>query len=119
MLMPKPSDLDKDRFRDLMPATPQVEVKPMFKNLSLRQREHVRRPVRVRGGREAVRVRPCRARGGRGGQTFGPPERPMGGYLSLPDAWADHPELAAPWVERAFAHVSTLPPKAKNAPKKR
>ena len=50
---------------------------------------------------------------------FGPPERPMGGYLSLPDAWADHPELAAAWVERAFAHVSTLPPKAKKAPKKR
>ena len=27
----------------------------------------------------------------------------MGGYLSLPDAWAAHPELAAAWVERAFA----------------
>ena len=62
MQMPKPSDSDKDRFRDLMPATPQVEVKPMFGNLgAFVRRGHVRRAVRVRGGREAVRVRPCRS----------------------------------------------------------
>jgi hypothetical protein len=37
----------------------------------------------------------------------------MGGYTSLPGAWRTTPEVAAQWVERALAHVSTLPPKVK------
>ena len=36
----------------------------------------------------------------------------MGGYWSLPEVWVDQPELSASWVERARAHVATLPPKA-------
>ena len=120
MQMPKASDSDKDRFRDLMPATPQVEVKPMFGNLGAFVNGNmfaglfgsavgVKLSESDRAELEAVE----------GAGPFGPSERPMGGYLSLPDAWADHPELAAGWVKRAFAHVSTLPPKAKKAPKKR
>ena len=31
--MPKPTDADKQRFRDLAPDAPGVEVKPMFGNL--------------------------------------------------------------------------------------
>ena len=46
---------------------------------------------------------------------FGPAERPMGGYLSLPASFT-HEEATA-WVERAREHVATLPPKVKK-PKK-
>jgi hypothetical protein len=52
-----------------------------------------------------------------GSGPFGPAERPMGGYLSLPAAWRASPGLAAGWVERALSHVSTLPPKARRARK--
>ena len=55
-----------------------------------------------------------------GSGPFGPAERPMGGYTSLPEAWRGTPDVAAQWVERALAHVSTLPPKVKKpkAPRK-
>ena len=33
MQMPKPTETDKARFRDLVPDDPRVEVKPMFGNL--------------------------------------------------------------------------------------
>jgi hypothetical protein len=42
----------------------------------------------------------------------------MGGYLSLPLAWRDSPELAAAWVSRALAFAATMPlkkPKPKAA----
>jgi hypothetical protein len=45
--------------------------------------------------------------------AFGPAERPMGGYLSLPGTWRATPELAAVWVERALAQARSLPPKVK------
>jgi TfoX/Sxy family transcriptional regulator of competence genes len=48
-----------------------------------------------------------------GSGPYGPAERPMGGYTSLPGAWRATPELAAGWVERALTHVSSLPPKVK------
>jgi hypothetical protein len=46
--------------------------------------------------------------------AFGPAERPMGGYLSLPGAWRVTPELAAVWVDRALAKARSLPPEVKN-----
>ena len=48
-----------------------------------------------------------------GSGPFGPAQRPMGGYTSLPAAWRATPEVAARWVDRALSHVSSLPPKAK------
>jgi TfoX/Sxy family transcriptional regulator of competence genes len=42
---------------------------------------------------------------------FGPAERPMGGYLSLPAAWRDDADQSAQWVEKARAYVGSLPPK--------
>jgi hypothetical protein len=41
----------------------------------------------------------------------------MAGYLSLPATWRDDADLAAQWVEKARAHVGSLPPKVKK-PKK-
>ena len=44
-----------------------------------------------------------------GAGPFGPAERPMGGYVTIPVDWS--PEAARPWVDRALAHVAALPPK--------
>jgi hypothetical protein len=48
-----------------------------------------------------------------GAGPFGPGERPMGGYVTLPAGW--RAEQAALWVEHALAHVATLPAKAPKA----
>ena len=89
MEIPKPSEADKEFFRSVLPSNPEVEVKPMFGNLG----------AFVHGNMFAG--------------LFGPAERPMGGYTSLPAAWRATPEVAASWVERALSHVSTMPPKVK------
>ena len=48
---------------------------------------------------------------------FGPAERPMGGYVSLPEAWGA--SEVEPWAARSLAHVSSLPAKiAKPKPAK-
>ena len=53
MEIPKPSEEDKQFFLDLIPADPDVEVKPMFGNLGAFVHEHVRRAVRARRGSPA------------------------------------------------------------------
>jgi hypothetical protein len=52
-----------------------------------------------------------------GGTPFGPAERPMGGYVSLPDTITA--DAAQPWVRRSLDYVGSLPPKVKKASKKR
>ena len=109
--MPKASDADKARFRSLVPDRPDVEVKPMFGNLGAFVNGNMFAGlfgssvgVKLAGG-DLAELEAA------GGTPFGPAERPMGGYLALPEAWAQDPEAAAPWLERALEHVSTLPPK--------
>lgn len=48
-----------------------------------------------------------------GAGPFGPPDRPMGGYLALPAALPD--VEAAAWVGKAKDYVATLPAKAKKS----
>ncbi len=112
MQIPKPNDADKDYFRSLLPEAPEVELKPMFGNLGAFV--HGNMFAGLFG--EAVGVRlsdPDReeltAIGGAG--PFGPSERPMGGYVSLPPAYRQRPEVAAEWVAKALAYVGQLPPK--------
>jgi hypothetical protein len=50
---------------------------------------------------------------------FGPQERPMGGYLSLPASWRDQPETAADWAARALAYGQAFPPKQKKPARQR
>jgi len=116
MKMPKHSDEDKARFRDLVPEAPGVEVKPMFGSVGAFVNGNMfaglfGTDVGVKLG--PVGLEELRALEGSG--PFGPAERPMGGYLSLPASLSD--EEAAAWVERARAHIATLPPKVKK-PKK-
>ncbi|HMD11744.1 MAG TPA: TfoX/Sxy family protein [Marmoricola sp.] len=116
MNMPKHSDEDKARFRDLVPEAPGVEVKPMFGSVGAFVNGNMF--AGLFGPDVGVKLDPegleeLRALEGSG--PFGPAERPMGGYLSLPASLSD--EEAAAWVERARAHIATLPPKVKK-PKK-
>jgi hypothetical protein len=52
---------------------------------------------------------------------FGPEERPMGGYVGLPEIWnaegdGDEAREKA-WVTKAYNYVAGLPPKEPKAPK--
>ena len=114
--MPKPTPEDRERFHALVPDDPRVEVKPMFGNLG----------AFVNGNMfmglfgadvglkldEADRDRLTAD----GGGPFGPAERPMGGYVTLPAGWS--PAEAEGWVATSLATVAALPPKAKKKPRK-
>jgi TfoX/Sxy family transcriptional regulator of competence genes len=116
MQIPKPSEEDREFFRSLIPEQPDVEIKPMFGNLGAFV--HGNMFAGLFGTAVGVRLddaasRELAAIDGTG--PFGPAERPMGGYLSLPPGWRDSPGLAAAWVDRALTHVAALPPKVKKA----
>jgi TfoX/Sxy family transcriptional regulator of competence genes len=117
MQMPQHTDEDKARFRRLVRESPGVEVKPMFGSLGAFVNGNMY--AGLFGADVGVKLDERgleELRGLPGSGPFGPAERPMGGYLSLP---ADLPEEeAAAWVERARDHVATLPPKVKK-PRKR
>ena len=118
MEIPKPTEDDKRFFLGLIPDHPDVEVKPMFGNLGAFV--HGNMFAGLFGPDVGVRLdetaqRELAAIDGSG--PFGPAERPMGGYTSLPQAWRAQPDVAAGWVAKALTHVSALPPKV-SKPKK-
>jgi hypothetical protein len=112
MDLPKHSDEAKARFRSLVAPAPAVEVKPMFGSLGAFVNGNMfaglfGEDVGVKldaDGLEELRALP-------GSGPFGPPGRPMGGYLSLPPDLDD--AVLITWVDRARDHVATLPPKVK------
>ena len=109
--MPKPTEADKEAFHALVPDDPRVEVKPMFGNLGAFVNGNMfmglfGADVGVKladADRDALLAVP-------GSGPFGPEERPMGGYVTLPPG---PPEQGAPWVDKALAYVAGLPPKVK------
>lgn len=112
MEIPKPTEADKEFFRSVLPEDPEVEVKPMFGNLGAFV--HGNMFAGLFGPAIGVRLTEsdhAELAAVDGSGPFGPADRPMGGYLSLPLAWRDSPELAVAWVSRALAFVSTMPPK--------
>jgi TfoX/Sxy family transcriptional regulator of competence genes len=116
--IPKPSDEDKQFFRSLIPEDPQVEIKPMFGNLGAFV--HGNMFAGLFGSAVGVRLGEVDATelaAIEGSGDFGPAERPMGGYISLPGTWRDDTDRAATWVEKARVHVGSLPPKVKKAKK--
>lgn len=122
MQMPKPSEADKERFRALVAPLQEesaaVEVKPMFGNLGAFVNGNMF--AGLFGSEVGVKLDPAEAGEleALGAGPWGPAERPMGGYLSLPaDLPADLP--AADWVARAAAYVATLPPKGPKASRKK
>ena len=117
MDMPEPTAEDKARFAALVVEQPGVETRPMFGNLGAFVNGNMF--MGLFGSQIGVKLAPVDqqellAQPGAG--PFGPAERPMGGYVTLPADWTTAD--AAPWVEKAFAHVAALPPKAKKKTKK-
>jgi TfoX/Sxy family transcriptional regulator of competence genes len=116
MKMPRHSDEAKTYFRSLIHEAPGVEVKPMFGSLGAFVNGNMF--AGLFGDDIGVKLDPAgleelEALPGTG--PFGPAERPMGGYLSLPANLPD--EEKAAWTDRARDHIATLPPKVKK-PKK-
>src|SRR6266852_5148505 len=96
MKIPKPTADDEARFESLVPNDARVEVKPMFGNLGAFVNGNmfmglfgadVGVKLDASNLGELSRV---------GGGPFGPAERPMGGYVSLPPTLAE--AAAKKWV---------------------
>jgi TfoX/Sxy family transcriptional regulator of competence genes len=110
MQMPKPTDADRDRFHALVPETPDVETKPMFGNLGAFANGNMF--MGLFGSNIGVKLAEAdRAKlaAQPGAGPFGPAERPMSGYLTLPADWTTR--KAAPWIAKAHAAAAALPPK--------
>jgi TfoX/Sxy family transcriptional regulator of competence genes len=118
MRIPKPTDGDRERFARLVPDEPDVETRPMFGNVGAFVHGHMfmglfGSDIGVKlpdGPRERLAAQP-------GAGPFGPSERPMGGYVTLPAGWT--PVEAAPWVRQALDAAATLPPKQSKKPAKK
>jgi TfoX/Sxy family transcriptional regulator of competence genes len=104
--IPRPSDADKQRFRSAVPADPRVEVKPMFGNLGAFVNGNMFAGLFGAdiGVKLAAGDRELLAAAGGGG--FGPVERPMAGYLTVPAG-----QSPAEWIGKALDHVAALPAK--------
>jgi TfoX/Sxy family transcriptional regulator of competence genes len=108
--MPKPTDADRERFLSLVPSTPGVEVKPMFGNVGAFVNGNMF--MGLLGADIGIRLAaPHRERllAEPGSAPFGPSERPMRDYVTLPADWSL--AEAGPWIELAFSDAAALPPK--------
>lgn len=118
MKMPRPSEQDKARFDDLVPADPRVQVKPMFGNLAAFVNGNMF--MGLFGSDIGLKLDDAGRQellGHDGAGPFGPEERPMGGYVTIPSTWHSTAEGKA-WAERAFSYVAGLPPKKPKSKKR-
>lgn len=111
MKIPKPTETDKERFRALVPDDPRVEVKPMFANLGAFVNGNMfmglfGADVGVKLPRADIDALAKHE----GTGPFGPAERPMGGYLTLPQRLLGTSD-GARWIQRALDQTAELPPK--------
>jgi hypothetical protein len=108
--MPKPTEQDRARFEALVPDAAGVAVKPMFGNLGAFVNGNMF--MGLFGSDVGLKLPPdgvseLLAEPGAG--PFGPAERPMGGYVTIPAAWTG--AEAGPWIERSLAFVAAMPAK--------
>lgn len=113
MHVPRPSQETQVLFRSVVPDVPGVVVKPMFANVAAFVNGHMFAGtfgdvLGVRLPDEAARDELLAVDGA---GPYGPAERPMGGYVALPEAWRDDPDRLRAWIARAHTLVSALPPK--------
>ena len=111
MKIPKPTEADRERFIGLVPDAPHVEIKPMFGNLGAFVNGNMF--MGLFGADVGVKLNAddlATLLSQPGAGPFGPAERPMGGYATLPAAisTADAHE----WTTRAMDYVGAMPPKA-------
>lgn len=117
MELPKHSEEAKADFRGLVARLGPVEVRPMFGSVAAFVNGNMFAglfgdDVGVKLDREGLAELGALP----GAGPFGPAERPMGGYVSLPPDLPDAGRTA--WLRRALDYVSTLPPKTPGVPKK-
>jgi len=113
MKIPRPTDDDMAALRRAVAELPGVTVKPMFGNLGAFVNGNMfaglfGSAVGVRLVDEAGRAELSAVEGS---GPFGPSERPMKGYITLPVHWGSDTDDARTWIGRAFTEVSGLPPK--------
>jgi TfoX/Sxy family transcriptional regulator of competence genes len=115
MHIPRPSQETQELFRTLVPDAPGVQVKPMFANLGAFVNGNMFAglfgdSIGVRLPDESVRAELLAVEGA---GPYGPAERPMGGYVSLPEEWKDDPDRLREWIGVALEQVGRMPPKQK------
>lgn len=116
MEMAKHSDEQKARFRTLVTEGPGVVIKPLFGSIGAFVNGNMYAGLFVTDiGVKASPADAAELSAIDGTGPFGPAERPMGGWLSLPTSFSEEETMS--WIERAREHVATLPPKVKKARK--
>ena len=113
MQIPKPSPQDMERFKALVPDDPRVEVKPMFGNLGAFVNGNMF--MGLFGPAVGVKLSTedaAKLTAIEGSGPFGPAERPMGGYVTLPPLFVGTSE-GVRWASAAMNHIAAMPPKAK------
>ena len=112
MKIPKPSPADMDRFRAAVPQGPNVEVKAMFGNLGAFVNGNMF--MGLFGSDIGLKLAPADADALReidGAGPFGPAERPMGGYVTMPASMVGTSD-GDRWATRALDYIAAQPPKA-------
>ena len=120
--MPKPREQAKAAFAKIVPDGPTVTLRPMFGNLAAFVNGNMF--AGLFGSTIGVKLSDADRQELESTEPtvpFGPAERPMGGYTGLPEVWNAEGDgdvaRAKAWVEKAYAHMAELPPKAPKAPK--
>jgi TfoX/Sxy family transcriptional regulator of competence genes len=113
MQVPRPTDADKERFRAIVPDDPRVEVRPMFGNLGAFVNGNMF--MGLFGSAIGLSLPADRAEALRaaGGGPFGPAERPMGGWVTIPTEMVGTREVDR-WLADALAHAAAKPPKSRS-----
>jgi TfoX/Sxy family transcriptional regulator of competence genes len=117
MQVPRPTDQDRERFGEMVPDEPDVQVRPMFGNVAGFVNGNMfmglfGSTLGVKldsAGLDEVRAA--------GGGPFGPPDRAMNGWVSVPES-ASQGQVAG-WVAAALAYGRTLPVKPAKQPRSR
>lgn len=113
MAKEKMDEESKAYLADILPVDPRVSTKPMFGSLGSFAGGH------MFGGLFGSKVFARLPEEDRttlleteGAEEFSPmPGRPMKEYVAFPDSWREDREKAREWMDKAFAWVSTMPPK--------
>ncbi|WP_411375774.1 TfoX/Sxy family protein [Arthrobacter sp. MPF02] len=122
MEMPKATEEDKERFRQVVPDRPDVVVKPMFGNMGAFVNGNMFAGLfGVTIGVKLSDEDRVMLESSERTVPFGPADRPMAGYSGLPEVWNEEGDgddtRARAWATKAYQYVSTLPPKQPKRPK--
>ncbi|MGH8777193.1 MAG: TfoX/Sxy family protein [Jiangellaceae bacterium] len=117
MQIPKPTDTDRARFASLVPDEAGVDTKPMFGNLGAFVNGNMfMGPFGSDIGVKLAGADHDKLAAMPGAGPFGPADRPMGGYVTIPADWTAR--KATPWIGKALTAAAALPPKRPKPKKK-